>query len=525
MVFNNEKISPRQLYRLIVMATTGITCILETELCVKYAGGYGILCLLFQMVLTILYTGLILFSCDKCDWNFLKYKNRFINFKTKKIIYFIFMVKYFLLTIFAISYLIKLIRIDLLKEMGYMGILIPTLFLVIYSVSKGIEARARLAELMVYFICIFILLLSILSINNLEFRYVIQPELGSVSGIFIGGVVLFLLFSPVEILLFMTDKFTTDKNSVVSKKKVKLYKKSVWMAVITAFVLNIIYYVVCTGVLSTNVIIAKNEAVILLAKNVKMPYIVFEKQDGIFMAFFVIGIFFTAFCLAHQTLFLGEKLFGKINRLSFIALFLFLFMGCFLVINNSDFFTSIKDEKEKRVEIENRAYADSIYIDYVNEKFNVALIFPNEKSVEDVMKIDLNSLKEIEEEYLKKSNKILDISHVQVVFINEKIITNEILFKHIFYFVESKDVFSDNMTVCALTQNRDEFIENIKELNPAPGRYISKMLENNTEIKKMKLRDFRLLMFDAIDTAYISVFEAGDKRLEYMETKKISRNE
>lgn len=521
MIFNNEKISPRQLYRLIVMATIGITCILETEFCINYAGGYGIFCLIFQMVLTILYTRLILFWCEKCNWNFLKYKNRFIGFKIKKIIYFIFMIKYFLLTIFAISYLIKLIRTDLLKEMGYMGILIPTLLVVIYSVSKGVEARARLAELMVYFIFTFILLLAVLSINNLELSYVIQPKLGNVYGIFIGGIVLFLLFSPVEIILFMTDKFAVNNNNFISRKKVKLYKKAVWMAIVTAFILNVIYYVVCTGVISTNVIIAKNEAVTLLAKNVKMPYIVFEKQDGIFMAFFVVGIFFTTFCLAHQTLFLGEKLFGKINRLSFVALSLFLFMGSFLIINNSNYFVSIKDEKEKRVEIENRAYADSIFIDYANDKFNVALIFPNEKSVEGVLLLQVDKLKEIEEEYLKKSNKILDMSHVQAIFINEKIITNELLFKNIFYFMESKDVFSDNMTVCISVQNRQEFTENIKELTPSPGRYISKMLENNTELKKMKLRDLRLLMFDAINTGYMSVFEAKEKRLEYKEARKI----
>lgn len=525
MIFNNEKISPGQLYRLVVMATIGITCILETELCVKYAGGYGVFCLIFQMVLTVLYTKLILYWCEKCNWNFLKYKNRFINFKTKKIIYFIFMIKYFLLTIFVISYLIKLIRTDLLKEMGYIGILIPTVFLVIYSVSKGVEARARLAELMVYFIFTFILLLAILSINNFELSYVISQKLGNISGIFIGGGILFLLFSPVEIILFMTDKFVVLKNNVISKKKTNLYKKAIWMSVITAFVLNIIYYIVCTGVISINVIIAKNEAVTMLAKNVKLPYLVFEKQDGIFMAFFVIGIFFTVFCLAHQTLFMGEKLFGKINRLSYVALSLFLFIGSFLVINNSDFFVSIKDEKEKRVEIENRAYADSIFIDFINDKFNVALIFPNEKSVDGVMKLDVKNLKEIEEEYLNKSNKVLDMSHVQAIFINEKITSNETLFKHIFYFVESKDVFSDNMTVCVSVQDRDVFTENIKELNPAPGRYVSKMLENNTKFKKMKFRDFRLLMFDAIDTAYMSVFEAKEKRLEYIETKKISRNE
>ena len=522
MVFNNEKISPRQLYRLIVMATIGITCILQTELCVSYAGGLGIFCLAFQMILTALYTKLILFLCEKSHWNFTEFKNRFVKDRAKKLIYFVFMIKYFLLTVFAISYLIKLVREELLKEMGYMGILIPTLLLITYSVSKGLEARARLSELMVYFIFVFIVLLAVLSVNNIELKYVVQSKLGNISGIFIGGIILFLIFSPVEIILFMTDRFSITKNGVASDKKAKEYVKAVWKGLITAFILNIVYYVVCTGVVSTNVIMAKNEAITLMAKNVKMPYMVFEKQDGIFMAFFVVGIFFTTFCLAHQTLFLGEKIFGKINKFSYVALILFLFMGCFLIINNADFFSGIKSGKEKRVEIENRDYADSIYIDYEKDIFNVALVFPNEKTVEDVMKFEVENLKEIEDKYSEKSNKILDMSHVQVVFINEKILSNEKIFKHIFYFIESKETFSDNMSICTTGQNIEEFSENIKELSPAPGKYIIKMFENNERFEKMRLRDLRFIMFDAVNSGYMSVFEAKEGRMKYQDVILVS---
>lgn len=523
MVFSNDKISPKQLYRLIVVSTLGITCILHTDLCVKYAGGYGLLCLLMEMVFTGLYTWFILFLCRKCEWNFVNFKHKFLPDKLKKLVYTVFILKYLTLLILATSFLCKVVKRELLAEMGYMGILIPILLLMAYSVSKGVEARARLSETTIYFVLVFILLLAFLGLNNLKMEYVVISGIGEISGIFVGGIKLFLLFSPVEILLFMSDCLLIKVNGAVNKQREKKYEKAIIGGIVTTFIINVIYYIVCTGTLSTQVIMAKGDSVISLAKNVKLPYMIFEKHEGIFMSCFVISIFFTIFCLGHHTINMGERLFGKINRTSYVALILFTFMGCFMVINYTDMFVEIKVEKEKRVEIENRDYADSIYIDYMNGEYDIALVFPNETSVEDIMEFEVKNPKDIISEYENKSDKKLDLSHVQVVFINERILEDSTKFYRIFYFLESDDNYSDNMTICATSQTIGDFVENTESISPAPGKFISRMLENNLNINKTRYKDLRILMYDAGKYCVLSRFNALEDRMEYQGEVKVDK--
>lgn len=516
MVFDNDKISPRQLYRLIIASTLGITSILNTDFCVRFAGGYGILCILMEIVLTLLYSCLILFLCKKSKWNFKSLKCKYLPKNVKNCIYLVFMAKYYLMLLFSIGFLVSLVKKELLAEMGYMGILILIIILMIYSVSRGVEARARLCESMVYFVFAFIIILLFLGLKNFNAGYVVVSEIGSIKGALKGGLILFVMFSPVEIILFMSDNFMVKVNEKIDKNKEKRYESAVLGGVLTVSIINFAYFIVCLVTLSPQVIFAKKDAVVSLAKNVKFLYMIFEKQEGIFMSCFVISIFFTVFCLAHHTIKLGENLFGKINRNSYVALVLFVFMGCFLLINSTDIFLEAKADNEKRIEIENRNYADSIYMDYINDKYEIVLTFANGKGENEVTSFEVNNPKDINDEYAYISDKVLDLSHVQAVFMSERILNNREEFRNSFYFLESDKNYSDNMVICATTQKADEFINNVAEMSTTPGKYVNKMLTNNLKVKKTYYKDLKILMYNAKEYCTMAKFNSYSQGMEYL---------
>ena len=65
MFATNNKISSVQLKRILVLSTVGISSMMTTGIAADYAVRDGIFCILLAYVFTLLYTGFILYLCDK----------------------------------------------------------------------------------------------------------------------------------------------------------------------------------------------------------------------------------------------------------------------------------------------------------------------------------------------------------------------------------------------------------------------------------------------------------------------------
>lgn len=530
MVLGNDKISSRQLYRMIVTSSVGITCMAETDIAVKAAGRYGLISLGIAGVMTMLYTWFVLRLCDITKWDWDKWVDRH---KGLRWINALFLIKYTVMLIFTTAFLIRTIRVELLDEMGYIGICIPILVLLVYSLKNGIEARGRLAECVIYPILIQIVILAILGVNDMDLSY-LMGSLGQDIGSFVngmtsyhwwnilyGGVILFITFAPIEAILFLSDKLNIlDKDR---KEKTKKYKKSVWLGVITVLVINLVYYIILVSNMGLGIIAEKGNSVAGLAKDVKLPYLVFEKQDGIFMAFFILSIFFTIFSLGYHMIKLGGKIFGKANQFSYAALVLVLFTGIYFVANHTDIMTEMTGKKEKRVEIDNREYADSLIIDESTIGYRVVLVFQQGENSEGYRRFDVRELSDIIREYETSSSRVLDLSHVQAVIIGEGLLKDERRYEELALFLESREELSGSMNLGMTTQDADTFLNNLERMNPAPGRYISKMIENNDNVKDSRYKDMRLLMHEDRDTCPISVFTAVENRIEYNGQRYLSR--
>nr|MDE7431299.1 GerAB/ArcD/ProY family transporter [Lachnospiraceae bacterium] len=526
MILNNDKISARQLYRMIVISTVGITCLLSTDISIYFAGRDGLFCIIGALILSLLYAFVIIGLCRITKWNYDEYAKQHFHDVVNKIIYGIFLIRYFVMLILALAFLLRIIRSELLTEMGYIGTLIPILLLMAYSVSRGLEARARMTECMIYIVLIPIFILAVLGISGTDQYYLVPLFHGNIRGIIGGSIVLFLLFSPLEMLLFMSEHITcrykTEQNKDLKasenpkgKSRGSGAEKAIIWGIITIFVLNIIFYVISVGNLSANVIAAKGDAVLNLAKSVKLPYLVFEKQGGMFMLFFVVSLFIAIFCLAHHTMFMAEKLMGKKSRISYAALILLSFIGLYVTVHYTDYFHGVTKVRETRVEIENREYADSMIINYAEGKYGIALTFPDSEDENRLEEYKVSAVHALKYEYGKMTDKRLDLSHVQVVILGEKILKDEKLFREVMSFLENEKEISDSLNVCAVKQNMETFTDNIKEYGIRPGRYISKMIENNIGYAKAQFKKISLVMYDTEQSCLLSLFSAKDGGISY----------
>lgn len=76
-MYSNNKISARQLKRLIIVETLGISALTATEIGVNYSGRDGIFGIIIAGGLTYLYAWFIMCICDKMNWNFWGYLEKF----------------------------------------------------------------------------------------------------------------------------------------------------------------------------------------------------------------------------------------------------------------------------------------------------------------------------------------------------------------------------------------------------------------------------------------------------------------
>lgn len=545
MILRNDKISARQLYRLIVTSSTGITCLLSTDISIHFAGRDGLLCIIAASVLSLLYGMLIIWLCRKVKWNYAEYAQIHFGNVINKIICFIFFIRYFIMLVLAASVLLRMVRNELLTEMGYIGVLIPILLLMAYSVSRGLEARARMAECMIYTIIIPIIILAVLGISGTDRFYLVPLFNGNVSGILWGSIVLFLLFAPLEMILFMSGNIAHGQNEVLkqknnthsgteqdsgsmdSKDKTKAdcgAEKAIIWGIITIFIINLVFYLISVGNLSSNVIMEKGDAVLNLAKSVNLPYLVFEKQGGLFMLFFVVSLLISIFCLAHHTMSMAETLMGRKNKISYAALILIVFIGLYVTVNYVDYFSEATKVRETRVEIENREYADSMIINHEKEQYTVVFTFPAGEGENRLEEYEVRNLNALKSEYGQTSDKRLDLSHVQVVILGEGVLKDEVVFREVIVFLENEQEISDSLNVCAIKQDMEEFTENIKDCGIRPGKYISKMLENNIRYAKTQFKEIGLVMYDAEQSCLLSVFSAVDGRLSYEGNMVVSKS-
>lgn len=576
MILRNNKISARQLYRLMVTSSAGTTCLLSTDISIHYAGEDGLFCIIGASVLSLLYGMLIIRLCRKVKWNYTDYARKHFGNVINKIICFIFFIRYFIMLVLTAAVLLRMVRKELLTEMGYIGVLIPILLLMAYSVSRGLEARARMAECMIYTIIIPIIILAVLGISGTDRYYLVPLFNGNVSGIIKGGVVLFLLFSPLEMILFMSGNIAHEPNEAlkeesnvhgrnkalkeesnvhepnevlkeepnvhgrnkVPKHKTNAYRgtegasesmagnrnkikadgvveKAIIWGIITIFFINLVFYLISVGNLSSNVILVKGDAVLNLAKSVTLPYLVFEKQGGLFMLFFVVSLLIAIFCLAHHTMSMAETLMGRKNKVSYAALVLIVFIGLYVAVHHVDYFSEAAEVRETRVEIENREYADSMIINYEREQYTVVFSFPAGEGENRLEEYEVSNLNAIKYEYGQTSDKRLDLSHVQVVILGESILKNGEIFKEVIVFLENEQEISDSLNVCVIKQDMEKFTQNVKEGGIRPGKYISKMLENNIRYAKTQFKKISLVMYGAEQSCLLSVFSAVDGRLSY----------
>lgn len=226
MYAENGKLSNRQIFRLFVFDLMGIATLLLPPYLSWLCGKSGVFAILIGTGLGICYLCYLDWIMKRMNMDI----NTYLNHWTTPLVWGIariFLLVHCVITAGFCGYVFaKLMHHSLVWDSSFVLIFAVILIVAAYGVSGGIENRARVYEILFWFVLIPYVLMMFASVRNFEMAYV--EELWSLEGenLSKGIYLVFLFYTPLFFSLFLIGQSTKRYR----KNRIKTIAASVWIA-------------------------------------------------------------------------------------------------------------------------------------------------------------------------------------------------------------------------------------------------------------------------------------------------------
>ncbi len=538
MYADNGKISNRQTYRLYVFDLIGIGTLLIPPYLAKLAGSDGVFAILTGCLLGYVYLRYLGYIIAKMDTDM----GTFLEEKTSKWVktlsYWFVFIHACLTAGFAVYVFCNLMQYSLVKEVNYYLLLLITIVTAAYSISGGIENRARIYEVLFWFILIPYTVMMLMSVKDFELVYV-DHFLESRPVDFAKGIYLvFLFLVPLFFTLFL-----------ISKKEKKEYGKemikTVSLSLLTAAVVLLGSYVLLLGNFGEKSLATMRFPVITLMSTIQLKGNFLKRMDALMLAVW----FFTLFAFLNLHMHYGtsmlKKIVGKARRfeliliaaVTFAVAWLFknteagvpLFLGYYsyvavplMVAGPGLILISRKKGKQLAVllvlfmagglvgcsatELESRCFPMMVAVDYDEKEEKVLYFesFPKGQGESEkggsVNEIQAPVQKgedfaESKKNFEQTLYKVADYNHLKILVLGEALLENEEVFADMLQNLAKTEAFPRNTYIC-VTEDIEKLVKIKDELPQEIGTYLEEYMENH-EGKDAKL----LSLGDLLDEA------------------------
>lgn len=292
MFADNWKISLRQIRRLFVLDIFGISSLVLPGLFSAMTGADGIICLLLGMAGGVVFLWLVGINIKHMDADYYGY----MKDTAGQIVADVFMVFYFLYFVTLSGYVLyeltTLTLSWLLPEGSFLGIGILLLLLAVYGSIRGIEGRARVYEIIFWFLGIPLLLMLVLAIPEINTSYWTPIVASDGAQIIKGSTSVLIFLMPLSALLFLKP-FSKNPEKLAACGRESL---------LAATLLNIFIYLVLLGAFGQNAMGMMKRPILTLMGMINLPGGFFTRQDVLMTAVW----FFALFALLNTGIFQGS---------------------------------------------------------------------------------------------------------------------------------------------------------------------------------------------------------------------------
>ena len=500
MFSENNQISGRQVFRLLTYDFLGMGTLLLPTMLADTAGRDGIFCILAGILSTFLYLKLLRYLLKGMKTSY----PDFLKQKCGKVCGYVLWGGYFLYFILMASYTAYLFSTlmlnGLVENISFYLVLLLILLLAFYGMAGGIEGRARVYEMLFWFLMIPLFLMLFAACREVKPAYWSPVFVADGKEVLSGSYYVLFCYSMVSIVLFLKE-YVADR-----KKCVGAVEKAVWFSggVFAAL------YLILIGLFGVEALAQMKFPAVTMMSRVQVTGGFLKRTDAFMFSIW----FFTLYAMLNSMVFysgnLAEKVIrdcggyleGKKRMLPYLILLLLVYGVTVLFYRNQQFLDCVtfllwkigtpfvvgvpillcltgerkKHKKKVRVLVLVCFLFGCLFLQGCNVAELEDKAFPvllNIRDQDDFQNVWLNH------EYA--GNKEVDYNHLKVVLIERSFLEKEAEVEDMLSMLEQEKEVPWNAYVMT-TESCDRLAQTEGELDVLLGNYLEELLENTSGI-------------------------------------------
>ena len=500
MFSENNQISGRQVFRLLTYDFLGMGTLLLPTMLADTAGRDGIFCILAGILSTFLYLKLLRYLLKGMKTSY----PDFLKQKCGKICGYVLWGGYFLYFILMASYTAYLFSTlmlnGLVENVSFYLVLMLILLLAFYGMAGGIEGRARVYEILFWFLMIPLFLMLFAACREVKPAYWSPVFVADGKEVLSGSYYVLFCYSMVSIVLFLKE-YVADR-----RKCVGAAEKAVWFSGGVFAVL----YLILIGLFGVEALAQMKFPAVTMMSRVQVTGGFLKRTDAFMFSIW----FFTLYAMLNSMVFYSGNLAAKVIRdcggylegkkrmLPYLILLLLVYGVTVLFYRNQQFLDCVtfllwkigtpfvvgvpillcltgerkKHKKKVRVLVLVCFLFGCLFLQGCNVAELEDKAFPvllNIRDQDDFQNVWLNH------EYA--GNKEVDYNHLKVVLIERSFLEKEAEVEDMLSMLEQEKEVPWNAYVMT-TESCDRLAQTEGELDVLLGNYLEELLENTSGI-------------------------------------------
>ena len=500
MFSENNQISGRQVFRLLTYDFLGMGTLLLPTMLADTAGRDGIFCILAGILSTFLYLKLLRYLLKGMKTSY----PDFLKQKCGKVCGYVLWGGYFLYFILMASYTAYLFSTlmlnGLVENVSFYLVLMLILLLAFYGMAGGIEGRARVYEMLFWFLMIPLFLMLFAACREVKPAYWSPVFVADGKEMLNGSYYVFFCYSMVSIVLFLKEYVSDDK------KHISAAEKAVWFSGGVFAVL----YLILIGLFGAEALAQMKFPAVTMMSRVQITGGFLKRTDAFMFSIW----FFTLYAMLNSMVFYSGNLAAKVIRdcggylegkkrmLTYLILLLLVYGVTVLFYRNQQFLDCVtfllwkigtpfvvgvpillcltgerkKHKKKVRVLVLVCFLFGCLFLQGCNVAELEDKAFPvllNIRDQDDFQNVWLNH------EYA--GNKEVDYNHLKVVLIERSFLKKEAEVEDMLSMLEQEKEVPWNAYVMT-TESCDRLAQTEGKLDTLLGNYLEELLENTSGI-------------------------------------------
>ena len=300
MFSENNQISGRQVFRLLTYDFLGMGTLLLPTMLADTAGRDGIFCILAGILSTFLYLKLLRYLLKGMKTSY----PDFLKQKCGKICGYVLWGGYFLYFILMASYTAYLFSTlmlnGLVENISFYLVLLLILLLAFYGMAGGIEGRARVYEMLFWFLMIPLFLMLFAACREVKPAYWSPVFVADGKEVLSGSYYVLFCYSMVSIVLFLKEYVADRKKCVGAAEKAVWFSGGVFAAL----------YLILIGLFGVEALAQMKFPAVTMMSRVQVTGGFLKRTDAFMFSIW----FFTLYAMLNSMVFYSGNLAAKVIR-------------------------------------------------------------------------------------------------------------------------------------------------------------------------------------------------------------------